>query len=362
MKNNYAVIMAGGGGTRLWPLSRKKSPKQMLNIASERTMFQTAYDRIESLFTSERILVVTVSEQAEILHAQCPDIPLENFLIEPSPKGTASVVGLAAIAIQKRNPNGMMTVLTADHHIENVDYFQSLLISAAELANEGNLVTLGINPSFPSSGYGYIQMGRRVGVYNQHEAFEGISFKEKPAKEKAKEYLRSNDHVWNSGMFIWRVDRIMAEFETQMGPFYKQMQLISRDWDSEHAQETFIERWNSLKKETIDYGVMENAQDVVVLPAYDLGWNDVGTWDSLYEVVNADQDGNIILTENFLGFDTKTSLVYSKGQKKLLVTIGVDNLVIVDTGDVLLVCDKDQTQKVRDVVTHLREQDLEDYL
>jgi mannose-1-phosphate guanylyltransferase len=351
----YAVIMAGGGGTRLWPLSRQTRPKQMLKLFDDRTLFQTAVDRLGGLFPSDRILVVTVEEQAKELHTQCPYLPFENFLIEPMPRGTASVVGLAAAALQKRDSQAVMAVLTADHFIGNEDNFRSLLLTAGEVAEEGYLVTLGISPTFPSTGYGYIQQGERLGTFREKPVYHVLRFKEKPAEEQAKLMLEGGDHAWNSGMFVWRVDRIMDEFRRQMPELYADLERIAGAWDTSERGDVLTQVWPDIKSQTIDYGVMEGAERVAVIPAADLNWSDVGSWDSLFEVLPSDENGNIVRGGRHLGLESSGSLVYLNGEHKLVVTIGVSNLVLVDTGDVLLVCPKEQAQKVRDVVNILKE-------
>jgi mannose-1-phosphate guanylyltransferase len=351
----YAVIMAGGGGTRLWPLSRQTRPKQMLKLFDDRTLFQTAVDRLGGLFPSERILVVTVEEQAKELHTQCPYLPFENFLIEPMPRGTASVVGLAAAALQKRDPEAVMAVLTADHYIGNEENFRSLLLTGGEVARDGYLVTLGITPTFPSTGYGYIQQGESLGTFRERDVFHVLRFKEKPAEEQAKLMLEGGDHAWNSGMFVWRVDRIMEEFRRQMPELYSSLSRIAEAWDTPQQSSVINHVWPEIKSQTIDYGVMEGAERVAVIPAADLNWSDVGSWDSLFEVLPSDENGNIVKGGRHIGLDSTRSLVYLNGEPRLVVTIGVSDLVLVDTGDVLLVCPKEQAQKVREVVNLLKD-------
>jgi mannose-1-phosphate guanylyltransferase len=358
----YAVIMAGGGGTRLWPLSRQQRPKQMLQLFGARTLFEITIDRLQGVFPPERILVVTVADQAAQLMRLCPQVPRENYLIEPMPRGTASVVGLAAIALRNRDPQAVMAILTADHFIEDEERFRMLLSSAYELAESGFLVTLGITPSYASTGYGYIQRGEALGEYQGMPAYRVKRFKEKPAEEQAMQMLASGDHDWNSGMFIWRVDRILQEFHQQMPELADQLEQIASDWDSPQRQETIQSIWPTLKSETIDYGIMERAEQVAVLPAAHLGWNDVGSWDSLFDVLASDGDGNIILGSDYLGIDTKNTLVSSSGSKRLIVTIGVQNLVVIDTGDALLVCHKDQAQQVKKVVNLLKDTERHQYL
>jgi len=357
-ENYYAVIMAGGGGTRLWPLSRKARPKQMLRLLEERSLFQTSMERLKGLYPAERILVVTVAEQAAILREQCPSIPVENFLLEPMPRGTASVIGFAGIVLKHRDPQAVMAVLTSDHYIGNEDGFRSLLATAYHVTQDDMLVTLGITPSFPATGYGYIQQGEKIGDYQDRDVFQVLRFKEKPGEGQAMEMLATGDHVWNSGMFVWRVDQILDEFSVQMPELYEQLNQIALAWDKTTQDETVERIWPEIKPETIDYGIMEGANKVAVIPAGNLQWNDVGSWDSLFDVLPGDAQGNIIIGGQHIGLDTNQSLVYMSQEHRLIVTIGVNDLVVVDTGDVLLVCRKDQAQKVRQVVSQLKTEDI----
>lgn len=361
-KHYYAVIMAGGGGTRLWPLSRQERPKQMLQLFGDSTLFQIAIERLNGLFPPERIMVVTVAEQAAKLQRLCPEIPADNFLIEPLPRGTASVVGLAAVALQHIDPQSVMAILTADHFIENVDLFQKLLLTGYDVAQADQLVTLGISPTSPSTAYGYIQRGAEVGVFQGMRAYKVLRFKEKPDEDTARKMLASGDHDWNSGMFIWKSEKIMAEIHMHMPELAAKLDQISAAWDSPRRCDMIENTWPTIHPETIDYGIMEKAERVAVLPASGLGWNDVGSWDSLFEVLKPDGDGNIILGSDVLSFDTHGSLVSSNDDRRLIVTIGVKNLIIIDTGDALLVCDKDQAQQVRKVVGHLKEKNRTEFL
>jgi len=349
----YGVIMAGGGGTRLWPLSRKARPKQMLSLIEERSLFQSAIDRVNGILPPERILVVTVAEQAAQLREQAPEIPAENFLLEPMPRGTASVVGLAAQVLQHRDPQAIMAVLTSDHFIGNQERYQDLLRAAHQVALDGYLVTLGIAPTFPATGYGYIQQGELLGTYRDQPVYRAMRFKEKPDDAQARAMLESGDHAWNSGMFVWQVSQILEEIARQMPDLAAKLAEIGQVWDTPSCQSTLERVWPTIQPETIDYGVMEGARQVAVIPAQGLNWSDVGSWDSLFDVLPADQSGNIVMGGEHIAVDTRNSLVYVNQEHRLIVTIGVDDLVVVDTGDVLLVCHKSQAQKVRQVVNQL---------
>jgi mannose-1-phosphate guanylyltransferase len=351
----YAVIMAGGGGTRLWPLSRQGHPKQLLALVDQRSMFQMAVDRILEVFPPQRIFVVTIQEQAQDLQAQCPTIPSENYLIEPAPRGTASAVGLAAVVLQHLDPQAVMAVLASDHYIQDEPRFRQLLLAAEAAAEQDYLVTLGIEPTFPSTGFGYIERGEAVGQYATQQVYQVERFKEKPSQSQAETMLKNGQHDWNSGMFFWKAKCILDEIQRQMPVLYAGLEDIHRSWGGPGINEIVSRIWSGLRTETIDYGVMENARNVVVLPAGGLGWSDIGSWDSLFDLLPGDVQGNIVLEGQYYGLATKNSLISNQKPGKLVVTIGVDNLVIVDTDDVLLVCRRDQAQQVRQVVRHLKE-------
>ena len=352
-ENYYAVIMAGGGGTRLWPLSRKNRPKQMLAIGQERSLFQVAVDRLEGVFTPDRIYVVTVEEQAEGLKEQCPEIPDENFLLETMPRGTASVVGYAATVLSKRDPDAVMAVLTADHIIGNLKLFQHILTSAYQVAGEEYLVTLGVTPTYPATGYGYTRRGDLVGKYQDMDVFQVQEFTEKPALPEAERMFTSGEYAWNSGMFIWRTEIILNEISIQMKDLSTRLKEIGAAWGTPEQENVIRRVWPEIKPETIDFGIMENARKVAVIPAASLEWNDVGSWEALFDVLPADEDGNITRGGEHIYRDTSGTLIFTSDNPRTVVTIGAQNLIIVDTGDILLVCDRDRAQEIRQIVKQL---------
>ncbi len=352
--NYYAVIMAGGSGTRLWPLSRQERPKQTLSIGGSSSLFQLAVKRLQGLLDYDHIFVVTVAEQAKLFQIQVPEIPIDNYVIEPMPRGTASAIGLATVAIRSQAPQATIAILTADHFIGNNNRFHKFLQAAFLVAQQGRLVTLGVKPVFPSTGYGYIQSGQKLGVYNDVAAFSVLRFSEKPSFETANEYIASGDYSWNSGMFIWRAQDIWEEFTRQMPELSDSLQRIAQDWHTPQRNRTLQEAWPRLSVQTIDYGIMENAQRVAVIPVDGLDWNDVGSWESLYDVLPKDADGNLLQASQVLAFESRGTLVYAENSSRLFVTIGTQDLIIVDTGDVLMVCPRDQAQKVKQVVAELK--------
>ena len=379
----YAVIMAGGGGTRLWPLSNFDKPKQMLALGGQRTLFQQAVDRLSGVFEPDHIFVITVDQQAEALIQEAPEIPRDNFLCEPSPRGTASVVGLGASVISLRDPEAVTAVLTADHHIGNTELFHRLLNASFKAAEQGHLVTLGIPPENPSTGFGYLQRGKPIGIFAEMQAYEVIEYKEKPNLATAKKFFKSGDHDWNSGMFFWKVKVILQEIKAQMPPLYETLLQIQQTWGTEHGKTIFKELWENIQPQTIDYGIMENANGVVELPAPNLKWSDVGSWDSMFEIFTPDENGNIILSESHVTGSTSGSIItqtstsgsiitqtsspgtlisqpitsgsiiYQSNPQRIIAPIGMKDMIIIDTPNALLICPRGDPQIIRDLVKEI---------
>jgi len=355
----FAVIMAGGGGTRLWPLSRKESPKQLLKIVEGKSLFQIAVERLHGLINLDHVLVVTIQEQVAMLQDQVPGIPRRNYLIEPMPKGTASVVGLAAVYLKRMDPKAVMAILTADHVMENVLDFQNLLSTAADLADHDALVTIGIQPVFPSTGYGYIETGEYI---EGGRAMKVNDFTEKPDADTAQQFLSSGNYYWNSGMFIWNVNTILREFERQMPDFFSKLKAIETRIQADGSISTITDIWGTIKAETIDYGIMEGARDVVLIPALELGWVDLGSWDSLFTILETKGSGNIELAGKVISIESQNNLIQSTDPDKMIAVIGVDDLIIVDHQNTLLICKKGESQKVKQIVKKLKEEDSSEYL
>jgi mannose-1-phosphate guanylyltransferase len=255
-----------------------------------------------------------------------------------------------------------MVVLPSDHYIRNRDLFYLLLRVAVDVAEKDYLVTLGITPTYPATVYGYIQRGDPLPEKFAYPGYQVLKFKEKPDDGQARQMLAAGDHSWNSGMFLWHTDTILNEISRQMPDLYASLIEIKAAWETDEQDSVLTDLWPGLRNETIDYGVMENAEKVAVLPAGGLEWSDIGNWNSLFDVLVPDNDGNIVFSGHHIPLDTSSSLVYGNSDDRLIVTIGVDNLIIVDTGDVLLVCRKDQAPKVRQVVDNLKKSDKEHYM
>ena len=357
----YAVIMAGGVGTRFWPRSREKSPKQLLEIAGKGTMIQNSVRRLEGLIEPSHVFVVTNKLQKNLVAKQLPGIPSENILIEPVGRNTAPCIGLAALHIRKKDPSGVMVVLPADHLIADTTEFVRVVRLAAGVAGETDgLLTVGIRATHPETGYGYIQ-------YTEHEdgnpfASRGIyrvkTFAEKPNVQTAERFLASGDFLWNSGMFVWSVSAILREMERSLPDMYRELCKIGETIDTPAYGSTLDTVYGMIRGISIDYGVMERADQVYVIPA-EFGWNDIGSWDEVYRISGKDDNGNSI-TGRAVQVGTTNSLIYS--ENRLIATVGVDGLIIIDTGDAILVCKRGKSQEVKEISDFLRRKKMTEYL
>ncbi len=362
LEPTYAVVMAGGGGTRLWPLSRRRRPKHMLPLLDEHTLFQTTVARLQGLFPPERILVVTTADQRAALQAQAPFIPATNYLPEPAPRGTAAVVALAAVVVRARGGDqARMGIFPADHYIGQPARFHQVARAALTLAAQGYLVTLGIEPTHPATGYGYIQQGEPLGEIEGWPAFRVRRFKEKPDLETARRMLAQGGHSWNAGMFFWTVARIWDEFARQMPDVHAAMERLWAVWDTPAWEATLADLWPRLRTETIDYGIMEGAREVAVIPARGLEWSDIGSWDAVWALLPKDAAGNAVAHTDGLVLDGEGNLLYGHGER-LIAVVGVHDLVVVDTPDALLILPRAQAQRVREVVRALQATGRDAYL
>jgi mannose-1-phosphate guanylyltransferase len=360
MTRLHAVVLAGGGGSRLWPISRRRRPKQVLRLSAERSLFAESIARLTSWLPAEQITVATTPVLADVLAQEVPDLPRSSFLLEPEPKGTAPVLGLAAVVVARQDPQAVMAVLTSDHAMQSPQRLQSLLEAGADLAAAGHIVTLGIPPTGPDTGYGYIQRGEALAGPSGEQAFVVREFKEKPDAATAQRYLAEGDYYWNSGMFLWTPGRLLDEISRRMPELHR---LLTQAGPAARLEDpAFLRSWSSLEPQTIDYAVMEHAADVVVLHAAGLGWCDVGSWDRVYQLLEKDSSSNAVLEAQTLLRDSAGTLVVGEGGGRLIVLDGVHDLVVVDTGDVLLICRRDQAGRVREIVDDLGRRGLDRYL
>lgn len=352
----YGVIMAGGGGTRFWPLSRKASPKQILNLSGNDVMINETIHRIHPIIPYSQTIIVTNEVQEEIMKkVLIKDIPNKNILLEPMGRNTAPCIGYAAMVLRKREKDALMCVLPSDHYIKKEPEYLKVLNKCFSLAESTNsLVTIGIRPSFPCTGYGYIHMGKKV----ENNVYEVQEFVEKPDMQKAREYLKNGKYLWNSGMFIWKVSAILDNIRRFLPKLYDKLLELEEYINSEKEIEMLKVIYPQLQNISIDYGIMERSNEVLVVPG-DFSWNDVGNWDSLGSVFEPDERGNIIIGDN-INMDTTNTLIY--GKDHLIATLGVDNLIIVNTPDATLVCPKDRAQEVKKIVDELIKRNKNDLL
>jgi mannose-1-phosphate guanylyltransferase len=355
----YAVIMAGGQGTRFWPRSRRRLPKQLLNIVGEATMLEQTVARISPLIPAERTLVVAGDAYRDPIRACLPQLPAENFLFEPVGRNTAACVAWAALWIRQRTADAVMAVLAADHLIRDAAEFLRVLQVAAIVARPLNrLVTIGIQPSHPETGYGYIRASEERLQVGNRAVFRVAQFVEKPSRQKAEEFLAAGTYVWNSGMFVWRADSIWHELSRYLPRLAHSLAPIAHITAADTLDDVLNDVYPQLPAVSIDVGVMERAQDVWVVPA-DIGWSDVGSWRALSELLDANAHGNVVIGEQ-RGIDTTGCFIHSPN--KLVATIGLNNLVVIETDDVLLICPKERDQDVRKLVELLEREGRHDLL
>lgn len=358
----FAVIMAGGVGSRLWPKSREASPKQLLHILGDGTMIQNTVARLQPMVPFQDIFIVTNRSQVEAIHQQTPQIPRENIIAEPFGRNTAPCVALAATILRDKDPEGVMVVLPADHWIQNVGEFQQKLRLACEAAQEMRcLVTMGIAPTRPETGYGYIQWLDRADQAN-HFFEQGLrpvkTFAEKPDLTTAQEFLESGDFLWNSGMFAWRVDTIIEEFQQHLPELMEQAESIHAAIGSDYYADQLENIYGQIAPISIDYGIMEKSRRVYVTQC-EFGWSDVGSWDETYRLSRKDNNGNSIVGD-VITIDTNNSFIRTAG--KMIATVGIQDLIVIDTDDALLICHRGDSQRVQGVVDYLRRKKISSLL
>lgn len=358
----YAVIMAGGVGARFWPRSREKSPKQLLEIVGNGTMIQNTVKRLQGFIDSKNIFVVTNKLQKNAIVKQLPDIPAENILVEPVGRNTAPCIGVAGLFVDRLDPKAIMVVLPADHIITDEKEFLRVLNVSAQVAHiTAGLVTIGIQPTHPETGYGYIQV-KDASEENNPVHIEGVhevkTFAEKPNIATAQKFLESGDFYWNSGMFIWRVDVILKEIQKNLPELHTQLMNLQPSIGTPLFEQNLETTYGLIRGISIDYGVMEKADRVYAVKG-DFGWNDLGSWDEVSRIAEKDNDGNSI-TGDVISVNSNNSYFYTTD--KLVAAVGVEDLIVINTPDALLICKKGESQNVKQIVDHLKLKQMNDYL
>ena len=346
MEHLNAVILAGGSGTRLWPLSTSSFPKQFLPLPNGRSMIQESLARVEGLISPERAWVVTGRSMIELVREHLPMIPASHILGEPIGRSTAAAIGWAAATIARRDPQATMMVLTADHVITKIDVFNQALRLAEKLARQGYLVTLGIKPTGPETGYGYIRYDAALSEGFDHQAFYGERFVEKPNVAKALSYVEDGHYVWNSGMFVWQVGTILAELKKHLPDLAQKIDVIAESMGTAREKMTLDEVWPTLQTISIDYGVMEKVNTFAVIPV-EIGWNDVGNWEQYGSLFPADQD-EVRSVGHHVSLGSRNIFVYNNTQRQIF-TIGLEDVVVVEMDDKTVICHKDEVQRVKEL-------------
>ncbi len=354
----FAVIMAGGRGTRFWPLSRRDRPKQFLRVTPGGTLIQNTVARIEPVIPADRVLIVLGEDQRQLASQQLPDLPHTNFIVEPVGRNTAPAIGLASRVILERDPDAVMVVLPADHVIDDEDDFRQVLCAAATAASRSDvLVVLGIRPDRPETGYGYIRPGGLWEIEAGRQFLKVERFAEKPSREDAAAYVEQGD-LWNSGMFIWRASAIRDRLRIHMPALHAALDDLFADRNGAGRARRLRDLYPRLEAVSIDYGVMEKAREVVVLPC-EFGWNDVGSWSSLAALWQKDDSDNAVLGQATT-VNSRGCVVHSGD--RLVALVDMQNVIVIDTPDAVLICPTSSDQKVRDLVHLLAISSLDRHL
>ncbi|HSC54590.1 MAG TPA: mannose-1-phosphate guanylyltransferase [Phnomibacter sp.] len=357
--NQYVAIMAGGIGSRFWPMSRNRLPKQFLDVlGTGQSLLQSTFNRFASFVPVENIFIVTFEEYAPLVAKHLPNLPVENILKEPSRKNTAPCVAYMAFKLMKRNPNASFIVSPSDHLVLDQQGFASIAQKALDFVdNKPSLVTLGINPTYPNTGYGYIQYDQEKG---EDDVYRVKTFTEKPNLELAKTFLASGDFLWNAGIFVWKADEILKAFEKHLPEMFEVFSAEKDEFDTEGEHDALVRIYAQCTNISIDYGIMEKAANVHIIPA-SMGWSDLGTWNSAYENMDKDYLGNAVSGKNVMVIDATRNMVHVP-DNKMVVLQGLDDFVIVDTNDVLLICKKDREQEIKDYMAEVKRNKGDKYM
>jgi len=361
----HVIVMAGGSGTRFWPASRSAQPKQLLPLAGSRTLLEDTVERLEGLVPAERVMIVTSQRLLPAVRQQSPSVPEAGLVGEPCKRDTAPCVGLAALLVSRHDPEAIMAVMPSDHVITPAESFRAAIRQAVELVEEapGRLVTFGIKPTYPAEGFGYIQQGTalvpRAGSAAVAKVHQVARFKEKPPASVAEEYLAAGNYLWNAGIFVWKAATILQALATHQPECLAHLESIARAWDTPDRDRVFAEQFAAIKGISIDYAVLEHAADVAVIEAPFI-WDDLGGWSAVARQRGCDSEGNTIVGRH-LGIASKGTIVHS-GENHLVVTMGLEDMLVVHTPDATLVASRAHEEAVRKVVAELEKRGWTEFL
>ncbi|MBW8015617.1 MAG: mannose-1-phosphate guanylyltransferase [Planctomycetes bacterium] len=361
---DYAVIMAGGTGKRLWPLSREKRPKQVLKLIDGKTLLRRCFDRLVPIFDDRNIIVLTNAGYADIVRENLPEVPYGNVIAEPAVRDTAGAIGLAATVLSKYDPNATMAVVTADQLIEPDKVFQQAMTDALSFVNTNpdSMLTFGIKPTFASTQLGYIKLGGATGCEKcENEIFKVDSFIEKPDAVTAAKYLTEGNYAWNSGMFVWKASTILKNLAAHLPASTEPLKRIQSDWDGPRQDETLNDYFLKLPKISIDFAVMEKAENVFAIKL-DCKWLDMGSFAALADIITSDANNNIVVAGTSEVVDSKNNIIITEDKNHLIAVIGLENTVVAHTPDATLVCPIDQTDRLKELIEMIRLHDGQKYL
>lgn len=365
LNHAYAVVLAGGSGTRLWPVSRDNTPKQFLKLGGNRTMLQRTVDRILPLIPWERVIVITNHRYHEAVREQLPEIPEENIIAEPEKRDTALAMAFGALIAQHRDPDAVVVNIASDHVLKDEEEYRRVITAAVELASkQQHLLTVGITPTGPNVNFGYIKVDGVIENVHNYNVKKVLSFKEKPDLETAKSFLAEGDYFWNASMYTWHVNTIMAAFQQHYSEIVPGIERIRAAFDTPEFEQVVAEVYQTAPKQPIDIAISEKVDNLVLLPG-DFGWDDIGLWSTVYELGEKDETGSVIVRDNqdispVLQIASKNNLLSTKD--RMIAMIGVEDLVVIDSNDVLLILPRSRAAEVKNVVQMLKDDGYEDYL
>ncbi|MCW1929921.1 MAG: sugar phosphate nucleotidyltransferase [Candidatus Kerfeldbacteria bacterium] len=357
------VLRAGGVGSRLWPVSREARPKQFHALTSTRTMLQESYDRVASLVSVDEVFVSTNVHSVAHVQTQLPEVPQAHIIVEPARKDTAAAIGLESILIAHEHPDAVVASLGSDHSVKRDEEFRAVLRVAEKFvqAHPEYIVPIGIQPTQPDTGYGYIQCGKKIESIDGHDVLSVKQFREKPDLQHAKQFVRAGGYLWNANMFVWKVSTILELYKTHMPEMYAQLQEIAKALGTTKEKEVIECVYPQMEKIAVDYAIIEKTPHIAALSA-DIGWSDIGDWARLKDELAETEMDDASIGATHMSIKSHNTLVYSADPKKVIATIGLDHLIIVDTPDALLVCNKYDSQAVKEMVDLLKEKGLEHLL
>lgn len=359
MKDLYTLIMAGGSGTRFWPRSKTVKPKQYLNIFGDKSLLQDTIERFAKFTKEENIYIVSSATQAQVLEEQTPMLPKENLIYEPIGRNTLPCIGLAAMYAERENPDGIMVVSPSDHLINNTDLFKDTVLAAAKIAKERDgIVTLGITPTFPATGYGYVKVADDITNNEKIKQFKVERFVEKPDETNAAKYLSQGGFYWNSGLFVFKVSVFLKAVEEFAPELYADLRKIQADFGNPGYADTLDTIYRAVESISVDYGIMEHARNIYLVEG-NFDWNDLGSWESVYQTDEKDENGNAGMGEAIF-LDSKNS--YVSTDEGIVALVGLDDVIVVRDGNTTLVCKRDKAEDIKKIVEQLKAENKQKYL